>query len=278
MMRVRTIPAAALLAAGLLLAQQVKMQDSVQFERGLGNASKEIGRENPNLKFNVTKDSKAIRDAYNVMDQIGQSWTILSPDDSLKQTWKALRTGDDSIPKKFNFGADEFLRYGLAMQNANGQLTDSDYVVVSGKLLERQKALAPATLEADQNVVLGALPELRKHYEAAGFNKVEANEAAVSTWYQVRVGQKAVAQYSRITEVDLLGRRMGRLVVISDPLEAAVNVNGHPWQDPTRVSEFIEAGSVVIVLSKTGYETLTEVIKVEPDKSNEFKRTLKKKP
>jgi len=119
---------------------------------------------------------------------------------------------------------------------------------------------------------------LRKRYREAGLSETEANDAAIWTWHQARTGPKAIVQYKHITTADLLNVRMGRLVIISDPLEAAVSVNGRPWPDQTRASGFTDEGAVTIVLSKTGYETLTESFNVVADKYNEFKRPLKKKP
>jgi hypothetical protein len=266
-----------LVAASLLLSQQATMNNA-QIERNLGDASKEIGLEHPDLKWTLSKDRKAIRGAYTQIDEISPSSTILSPDDSLTKVWRGLRTGDQRVPAKLNFGSSEFLHYGLAMQNAAGTLSDADYLSVHAKLMQRQDSLAPGVLDQDQKVVLAVLPELRKHYRDAGFSETDANDAAIWTWRQARTGPKAVPQYKQLTTADLLSRRKGRLVIVSDPLGAAVTVDGYPWQDPTRASEFIDAGTVKIVLSLTDYATLTESFNVVADKKNEFTRPLKKNP
>jgi hypothetical protein len=251
-----------------------KRQAEIKFD----TVSKELKNEYPDIQWNSSRDKKAIVGAYKIIDEVAPSYTILAPDDSLKLGWKGLRTGDDPVPSNENFGPDEFLRYVLATRNTGGSLPDGVYVSVRAKLMQRHSSMSPEILEQDQQVVVMALPELRKRYKDAGFSEWEANDAAISTWFQVRVGRKAIPRNQPITDGELGSQELGRLVVISDPPEAAVIVDGQPWPDPTRTSAFTAAGKIKITLSKTGYETLVADFEVVALKSNEFKRTLKKKP
>jgi len=99
-MRRLTVPAVTgLVAASLLLSQQTTMKSTAQIERNLGAASKEIGLEHPDLKLTLPKDKNAIRGAYTQIDEIAPSPKTLSPDDSLTQVWKGLRTGDNRVPQ-----------------------------------------------------------------------------------------------------------------------------------------------------------------------------------
>jgi hypothetical protein len=223
------------------------------------------------------RDTRSILESFTIYDSVFDA----APESEVPfavDTWKKLRTGPYSLPQSQTFGPNQFLRYGLAAQHASGELTDTAYVKLSFKVLQREGAAnGMMVLERDEGAVVEALPHVRSLYRKRGYTAADADAAAISAWRVLRIGPDAAAPSYKITASRLLsvGKDLGRLVISSEPAEAVVSVDGVRWSDRTTVSDFVPAGELEITLSKEGYDTLVEKFVVTKDKRNEFKRQLK---
>lgn len=223
-------------------------------------------------------DTKSILESYALYDSVYGA----APEGGVPfavDTWKKLRTGPDSLPKTQTFGPYQFLRYGLAARHVSGDLTDSEYVMLSSKVLQYEGAANGMIVpQQDEGAVLEALPQMRMTLQMVGYSAIDADAASISAWRTLRIGQhKAAGVNYRITAAGLLsvGKDLGRLVISSEPAEAAVAVDGVRWSDRTTVSDFVPAGESQITLTKDGFETISEKFVIAKDKRNVFKRQLK---
>ena len=123
---------------------------------------------------------------------------------------------------------------------------------------------------------------------AENFDRQDAPAAAVSAWYRLRYPREEMpepirderrvfAQANERTRREMLVSSltaMGKLTVISTPNEAAVIVDGIPWDDTTETSCFVDEGEHLIDVLKEGREPHHGKVKVTKRKERKYPVTL----
>jgi len=135
-------------------------------------------------------------------------------------------------------------------------------------------------LDQDQKVISEALPRIKEHFTQQGLDETDAQEATLYAWMYLRIGANRLQATVSLT-VDVLDDRvsdLGKVVIISDPADAQIDIGGQSYTDHTEARLWLTSGTYRIKLSKPGYLPVEDDCDVKKGKKTEFKRTLTPPP
>ncbi len=139
--------------------------------------------------------------------------------------------------------------------------------------MSRAKGAIPAALlDEDKGVIDNAYPLIRNYYVNQKHTKEDVARIVGFAWTDFR--RTNPSGHMTHAEFIQLSTSYGQLTINSDPLGASIAVDSKPWDEPTNVTDWTEAGERSVNLTKKGCKSETGKVFVPPGGNAKFERKL----
>jgi hypothetical protein len=265
-----------LLLASLFFSCTARPQPQADVPSSLRSTLK-LARERIHSKKPDVSEARLVQDEKSIVESLPTVKELYGlrglgsekTDLAIADRWVSLRTGEFAIPSDFTIGQHRFVWYGLAIEVASGQISDSEFAREIGALV-RKKPSTDGDMKWEETSFNGLLPRTvdsiqREH----GLNKAEAYSVVAEAWYRQHpaVGGGPFG-------VGIVADQMVRVLIYSIPSEAEIWIDGKEWSDTTNTDMFLMTGTHEIKFAKPGYEQKVENFVVKANRLNRLESTL----
>jgi hypothetical protein len=159
-------------------------------------------------------------------------------------------------------------------------------LTVAAKYIKEQTKLDEKVIKEDLVIIRMTIPalQIQRLDDRDKMSEENATELAAQIWKHLR-GIKSAAKESialgsskdEITKKILLdaAKRYGKLIVTSDPTGGSVELNKIKWGE-TKTDGWEQAGTYPITVSKEGFVSKEDEVKIVAKRSTEYNAKLKK--